>query len=150
MNRRGQELTFILMPVIALALAIAALMIMLTASKDFSGEKTFLAVQDARFGEEYVISTAKAIAKEAIALNDGGLDERIKNSARAKDLRMTEAGNFFGKIRNNEFSFELLGESYIFKISGLFVQSIERDSSLKRNFDLCMKFDENGDFIGDC
>ncbi|MEM4259165.1 MAG: hypothetical protein QXS38_00160 [Candidatus Pacearchaeota archaeon] len=150
MNKRGQ-VPILMLFLVAVVLVIAALVSFTIFPRDF-GDKSLVVsrtISGVQSGEEYVAGIAKIIAKEAIKMNSDIPKADFEEVASRKDYSVQEAGNFFGKIRNGEFVFKMVeGERYLLKVSGLFVRSSYGYNEMKRNFDLCMLFDKNGNYIG--
>jgi len=145
MNRKGVELAILLLPLIALVFSGLALFLFISFSGEFkggSGELDII-IADSIFAKRYVIAEAKLIAQETIA-SGGDLEKKFLEIAGEKDLNLGIAGNFFGKIRNNEFNFDRLGENYILEVDDLFVKSEIGKNSIKKNFDLLLEFDSEG------
>lgn len=149
-NRRGQIPIFMLI-IVALVLVISALVSFNGFRGDFGDQsinvsKTLAGVDAA---QNYVIKSAELIAADAIKTKSDIPEVKFMEIAASRDIGVQEAGNFFAKIRNNEFSFEREGDLYVLNVEKLFVQASYGNNAIKRNFDLNMKFNETGDGVGE-
>lgn len=148
MNRKGQ-LAFLVFFIVAIALVIAVLVSFSNFSSNFGGLSLLNSkmLSNIEFGSEYVVSTAKIIAKETISSNNSNLKEKFIELAEKKELKVYEGGNFFAKIRNGEFNFEKVDEKYVLKIKELFVQARAGNSEMNRPFNLCLVFGKEGNYL---
>jgi hypothetical protein len=152
MNKRAQIPIFMLL-VVAIALVITAILVFVNASGNFTKPSLTNSqmISGLMFAEDYVNTNAKIISGEAIASKAPNMKEKFMEIAAGRDLEVREAGNFFAKIRTGDFSFDKKGTEYALEIRGLFIQSDkEAAGSLRRDFDLCMVFDANGQFLRNC
>jgi len=152
MNRKG-DAPMILLALVTLILIVMMAFIFLTfggklgeKSSEYSKFSSSL-----EFNYQYITSSAKVIVKEAVNSQDKeiaalGMFDRIKRVAEKYNYNIVGQGNLFGKVRNGEFSYE----QEQLKISGLFVTSEVGANSGKRVFDLCLQFDDKGEFLSYC
>ena len=98
------------------------------------------------FSQQYMTSEAYMIAHDVIILNlsNSQLKGKYKEIALTHSISIIEEGNIFGKIRNDDFTFEKQDEEYILQIKGLNVESRTDNLDLKRFFDLDARFDKKG------
>ena len=148
MNKGGQ-IPILMLFVVTIILVITALMSFATFDRNFDENPILVSktIAKVQFGEEYITSSAKIIASEAIKDKGSDLNVKFKEIASLRDLQIQESGNFFGKVRNGEFSFENIGGEYKLNVSGLFVQAGYGNNQITRKFDLCMLFDSSGSYI---
>ncbi len=150
MSRKGQ-IAILMLFVVAIVLVIASLVSFVNFPRDF-GDRSILvsrAIAGVQAGEDYVVGISKIITKETISRKSDIPQTDFMEVANRKDYGVQEAGNFFGKIRNSDFEFSMIsGEKYLLKIEGLFVQAEYGFNLIKRNFDLCMLFDKDGNYLG--
>ena len=97
---------------------------------------------DAVFQQAYVYRIAEFTARENIRSFDssGNLREDFMKLINERD-RGINLGNFFGKARNGDFTFEKKEKKYRLEFQGLFVQAERGTIKLKRNFNLTLEFD---------
>jgi hypothetical protein len=153
-NRKGQ-IVLAFMFLMAIALALIALMSFSSIDRNAGS----ISVQNSRlissvnFGEQYVIETCKAAAKDAIGL-PGNVQGNFKKAALERNIGIKEAGNFFIKIEEDNFSFESTSESghknYMLKMSGLIVEAGGEESNIQAKLDLCLEFNSKAEFIQRC
>jgi len=112
-----------------------------------------------------VMSMSEAIAKKSITSNVPP-DKLKKNFSDIANVTYSNLsadqvafyGNFFAKVRNESaFNFTYIGEVngtnkqkirlYNLKVSGLFIQASFGKNYEMKNFDLCMLFDGNGNYL---
>ena len=155
MNKRGQ-IHIGLIAVVALALSIAALVVYVsfssnlqTNSEDFSTLSTNII-----FADQYIHAQTQLSMKNAIqncpACSTTELQIKFRDEINKHDYRINSVGNFFGKIRNDEFQLTQIPSGYEFKIENLFLQSDVSANKLRRDFTLCMNFDNTGNFVSNC
>lgn len=149
MHKKGNiQMTLLL--VAAILLVITAWMIFLTSDKNFGNrsKEYSYAISGVDFSEQYVISEANALANEVITGNilpDSLLKERYKEIALKHVLDIEPEGNFFGKVRLGEFTFDKVGDDYVLEIKDVAVQSKSGNNQIKRTFNINMKFSLNGE-----
>ena len=96
------------------------------------------------FNQNYVVAQSELILSQAIDSCSDCSDEQLKQKFRAiaeekeTQFRYEGAGNFYGKIRNSEFSIE----NNQLTISGIFIESSEGENKIKRNFNLTISLNE--------
>lgn len=150
MNRRG-DLAITLILIVALFLSMYALFVFVTFDNKLNAR--FIESSDMMLNldlsSKYIIEEAKLISNESI--NSGVPNkENFMKIANSKDLHLNLAGNFFGKVRNGEFSFEKKSEGYFLEVNGVFVSLEREDNIVKRNIALCMVFNEKGEYVKNC
>ena len=148
MSRRGQ-VPIIMLFLIAIVLAITSLFIFSTTGNGFDGASLEVSktISGVEFGYSYVADSAQLIAKEAIESKSDIPKEEFMQIAAGKDVGVLEAGNFFGRIRSGDFSFEREGDSYALTVDKLFVQAGYGNNLIRRDFNINMKFNDTGDLI---
>lgn len=158
MNRRG-HLPTILLLFAALILTMFAIVSFL----NFKGETTSLSEnmvstwKSLDFKQRYVSESLNLLINEALQKSVGAdnfgnsyldidkfKEEFILEAAERDRLDPDLTGNFFGKIRNGDFTLENDDEAYILTFEDLFVKSILTKNEIKRHFDLVRKFDKRG------
>lgn len=75
---------------------------------------------------------------------DADFRQNFIQTANERNLNLSQAGNFFGKIRNGDFTLSNEGESYQIKIEGVFVSYENGWHKARQDFDLTAKFNESG------
>ena len=147
MNRRGQLSLFLTVGVAAV-LCLSALFIFATFKSDFGtkSEEISNMISEVEFGQGYIIESARDIGEEVIG-SEGDLKESYKEIADKRYLGIESSGNFFAKIRTDDFNFEKVGEEYVLKVDGLNVQARRGYNIMKRNFDLEIRFDNGGNVL---
>ena len=137
MNRRGDVPTILLF-VVAIVLAVSALAAFVSYSGDSgkTSEQINEVMFSAEFYENYVYAKAELIAEEAI--EQGGTKEKYMEIAAREEekFRFEEVGNFYGKIRNGNFTFEKEGEGYNLEIDGVFIAAKSGGNKVTRTFNV--------------
>ena len=151
MSRRG-NIAIILLFVVALVLVVATLMTFVSFKNEYGDSSRLFSetLGEAAFNQQYVEKSAELYGREAI-LSGGDVKAKFIEIATQHDLRLQGMGNFFGKVRNGQngqFTFEKQDKGYLLEITGLFVQATRRATVIKRNFDISLKFDEQGKVLG--
>ncbi len=152
-NKKGQ-IAMIMLFIVAIVLSISALFVFLTLSTSnvpFS-RTTSQMMSDAIFADSSINIHAKGIAKEGITANPNEesravLEDNYMKSAEKRYTMIGEFGNFFGKIRNHAFEFRKVRGDYLLKVNGLFITAGGGNSEMTRTFDLCLVFDNSGQYI---
>lgn len=144
MNRKG-DVPVAMLAVIALGLVIYAGFAFATLYKGFGGVSTDYSdlVSRANLNENYILSISKNAAISAIKLkemNDSKVLKElfIQEVEKSNIPKLEGMGNYFGKVRNGEFLFEIQDGKYYLEINGLFVRSIFKNSEITRNFNITM------------
>lgn len=150
MKRKGNVPTIMLV-IVALVLTTATLLAFIGSDKNFGNQSRELSeiTSEVDFNYNYILKTAELIGEDAIK-SGGDVRENFIEIAGKRDLRIEDMGNFFGKIRNDEFKFDKLGEGYVLEVDGLFVSAQKSESKqdrIKRNFSIKMEFDKDGKLI---
>ncbi|MCX8158929.1 MAG: hypothetical protein N3D20_01410 [Candidatus Pacearchaeota archaeon] len=150
MNKKG-DVPSVIIIVVALALVISALFVFLSfnGSLRVNSEKTDQIMRTIDLGEGYVKSKAKFFAEESIKRN-GNIREDFIAISKASEINVVEFGNFFARVRNGEFKFEKNNGKYVLEIKDLFVEEEFDYNRVTRHFDICMEFDEKGNFLENC
>jgi uncharacterized membrane protein YgaE (UPF0421/DUF939 family) len=143
MNKKAQVATIMLF-LVAIGLSLTAWFTMVSfdntlqeVSKNFS-ELT----SDITFKENYIKEQSKLIGKETLSSCTQCSPEQFKQklieiSTEKENLfRYEGAGNFYAKIRNEEFEITKQDTSFSLKIKDLFVESQQGSHKVKRNFRL--------------
>ncbi|MEK6928478.1 MAG: hypothetical protein AABW65_00795 [Nanoarchaeota archaeon] len=144
MNKQGHIPT-ILMFVIALVLCVTSLVSFASYGEVVSvdSKKISNAITKAEFLQDYILKNTEISGRESI-ISEGELRDNFKKITEKRNIEIEGAGNFFGKVRNDEFEFRREGERYFLIIKGLFVVSENGNNKIKREFDVFMEFDGNG------
>lgn len=159
-NRRGQ-VAILMLFVVTIVLVIATLFVFFSsksASPPSSGFSEVLS--DGRGNLDSVKYTAKTIASESINNKVSDLKVEFIRIVNLKygplknlgAVQVAPYGNFFlraGDKDNKDLSFEKVvsKELYKLRITGLFVEASFGNNYEKKNFDLCMLFDGNGNYL---
>ena len=134
------------MPLIALALSALALIAMLTFKNDFHSQSSSISdmMAENSFNEQYVKAQASLLLKSSISecpsCSENELKQKLKTLAEEKEKQFNHVGtgNFYGKIRNNEF--EITGKTLL--MNDLFVESKRGDNKIKRTFNLNINLEQ--------
>jgi hypothetical protein len=142
MNRKG-DAPMLLLVMVTLALMIMMIFIFITFGGDLKSKSLEYSKLSSglEFNYQYVVSSAKIIVKESVESKAA-----IAEIAEKYNYNVVGQGNLFGKMRNGEFKFD----QNKFVAEGLFVTSENGASSAKRVFDLCLQFDNKGEFLNNC
>lgn len=145
MNRKGDVPTILLF-VFAIVLAVTALFVFVSFPNDFSNNSKEVnkMLNEVDFNERYVMANAESIVHESVTVGKGDVKTAFKNIADSRYLGYQGAGNFFAKVRSDEFELSTEEGNYVLRINGLFVHSDRGFNSMKRNFNLEMKFNNAG------
>lgn len=145
MNKRGGEMAFTLLVVIALVASVTTLFYFLTFDSSIGNTpKEFSEVMsEIELGENYVINEAVLIGEQSIE-KGGNIKENFKNIASERDFEISSFGNFYGKIRNDNFRFEFDNGGYLLEFKDLFIISRRGANEIVRNFNLSVEFDSGG------
>lgn len=148
-NKRGQMGLFLL-PFITILLIGITLFAFAISDRNFGSKslENYILVNNLEFRYDYVLSEAKIIAGKSIEEN--GTKEDFMTTADLRDLKSNSVGNFYGKIRNEDFVFVSEGGEYKLEIKDLFVKSEVGESKLTRGFDICFVFRDDGSYKGEC
>jgi len=147
-NRKGQIPTILLF-IVALVLSAATLFSFAGFKGDFSekSQELFETSQALEFREQYIIGLVKFFGEDSIK-QGGDIRSNFEKFAVENEKLKTykETGNFYKKIRDDQFTFEknLSTGFYELEIKDLFLISEVEKNRIKRNFGLKMEFDEQG------
>jgi len=153
MNRKGQ-FAYGLLAVMALVLVVMALF----SFASFGGQLGDSDLRKGAFQEEiemkeaYVVYSSEALAYDAIncfSCSSNVPKERfLEVFGRFETIKsFVTVGNFFGKIRSGDFTFEEKNGEFTLKIDDLFVKSVGGENEVVRNFYLVMEFNSRGELI---
>lgn len=155
-NKKGQ-VAILMLFVVALVLVIATLFVLFSSKAASSSDYGFTNTLSYGKGNlDSVMNLAEKIVKESITSKVSFYDIAIKKYKILRDLGAVQVapyGNFFVQVENKDaFSFVDLGEIqkihlYNLKVSGLSIEASSGNSYEKRNFDLCMLFDKDGNYL---
>ncbi|MEK6855622.1 MAG: hypothetical protein AABX66_00520 [Nanoarchaeota archaeon] len=137
MNQRG-DVAMTLLVLIALVSAIALLgtFVYYNQKKVNTPLEISEMMVEVENAQQYVISESHAIGMQAIE-QGGEIRENFIKIAFERDYSVKSFGNFFYKIRNNEFNLEYKEDgSYLLQINDVFVQSTKGMNSVKREFNI--------------
>ncbi len=155
MNKKGDVPTILLF-LVALLSVISTLYAFATFNGDLETQSKELSelVTEIEFSEQYVKEQAKLLVWETVAFcpscSIAEIDNSFKENADSKDLAISKAGNFFGKIRNSDYEIYENEDNYELIIVDLFVQTEKGENKIIRNFDICMFFNLQGNFVKEC
>jgi Tfp pilus assembly protein PilE len=143
LNKKAQVPTLIIF-IVALVLAITTLFAMVSFNNNLTSQSKQLSemMEEIIFNEKYIIEQAKLIAQGTLLNCPTCEAEQIKKKykedagEREQLFRYGGAGNFYAKIRNDEFEIEKQDNLFILKIEDLFVESQIEANNLKRTFNL--------------
>lgn len=142
MNKKA-DLAFFMFPIIALALSIFAILVMASFKDDFNFKSKELSALSSQieFSNQYIIEQTKLIGKETLKscneCNNNQLKEKFMQITGEKEsrFRYEQTGNFYGKIRNGNFTIEKTESVIIVSINSLFIQARQQENQITRNFD---------------
>ncbi|MFH1290515.1 MAG: hypothetical protein ABIH92_03845 [Nanoarchaeota archaeon] len=155
MNRKGQIATTLLV-IAALILSGMALYTMISFNDDIRLQSAVLnrLTNDAVLLEEYVLEQAKVFGKDLVLTCPSCSREELKVKGQEFDVRRKTRpdgiGNFYGKLRNGEFTFKEQEGNFTLEIPNLLVQPEYKSNKIRRNFDLCLEFNQTGDYNKSC
>ena len=156
MNRRGQEIAFGLLIVLALALSLTAGFAMAGVKNNIQSQSSDVAAltSDLEFNEGYILAQAKLFGKQLVLECLSCSEQRLKTTGQEfeaqHNLKLPGSGNFFAKLRNGNFTLTEKNSLHILEIQDLFVQSEIGANKIVRNFNICFEFDSEGNFVKDC
>lgn len=150
LNRRGHLPTIMLL-VIGFLLMGVSWFVFISANADL---KPYLSnigyLTDSTHSDySYVVMMAPRVAERAIALsskNNFEQDFRYnfnKEASRIESLGVV-SGNFFGKIRNNDYNVTQENGFYVLRVNDVFVSSQSGQNKITRTFDITVKLDVTG------
>ena len=145
MNRKGQ-IALVLLPIVALVFSGVALFSFVSFDDSFETQSSEISemISDVELSEVYIFKIVEISAREVIGSGSSNLKNDFKEEIAKRDLRTIYSGNFFGLVRNDNFEFYKVGESYILKVEGVSLFSKKEFNSMRRNFDLEIEFDSEG------
>ena len=154
MNKNG-DVSIILLFVIALVLSVSALFIFASFGNDIKNVSRYHNDMLEDLDDKYstVVGESQIITREVVvnckACSNSELKQSFMNVAenREKNVGLDLEGNYFARIRNGDFDFYKNGENYVVNISDLFVNGKKEYSAIKRNFNLTVEYDQEGNFI---
>ncbi|MEK6854954.1 MAG: hypothetical protein AABX73_01915 [Nanoarchaeota archaeon] len=155
-KNKKADVPITLVLIVAFALSIIALISFATFNSELTTQSQDLSdmLFEINLAHDYIAEKAKLISEEAInscpACDNIDLKESFKSSAETQNFKISNIGNFFGKIRNNEFQFEQLDNTYTLKIENIILQSERNDNKISREFSICMEFNKNGKYSKNC
>ena len=128
MNRRGDVPTILLF-LIAIFFSVVALFSFLTFSGSYGKGSEDLSelMGELNFAQDYVLKMAELIAEEG-----GSSGRSIQEISVEMEIGYAGAGNFFGKLRNGEFTFN----NGLLEVKDVFVKSSREGNSAIRRFDV--------------
>ncbi len=159
MRSKKAQIPTILLPWVAIALSVVALYSMASFSGILASQSESISIMlnEVQFNELYVKEQVKLIGKETILscqlCDSDALKTKFKEIASGREglFRYKGAGDFYSKTRNSNFKIEILNNvNYKIIFEDLFVSSEEGENKIRRNFNLCMEFDLEGNYIRDC
>lgn len=156
MNKKAQIATPLL-AIVALVLCGSALYAMASFSNDFQSRSnelslliekietlnTYVKQQAIEFGQLLVTECKEC---EPIEIYFLGRQFDAQHVARTQD-----DGNFFAKLRNEEFTILLQEDNlYRLEIKDVYIQTHSNYNKIERTFDLCLLFNNESEYLRDC
>ena len=158
-NRKGQ-IPILMLFVVTLVLVITSLVLFVsfekTSGRDGTSSKVSEVIKNATKNQILVLDLAKGAASSTLVKNfgsvsKGGFSEEVGfRESELDENKRALYGNFFAKIRDEEFEFSRVDEfepTVKLEIKGLFVQADTGNNYIKKDFDLCMLFDSDGKYL---
>ena len=155
MNRKGDIPTALLF-IAAIVLSIVALISFVTFKDNFSMQsQQFSSIMtELNFKEKYIFENAKSFAKKSIQNPYPSTNDREKTQfhelAEEKPFIYPGTEQFFTKTESYSYTFEKSDNIWTFEMQDLTLTSEQENSKITRTINLCMKFNEKGDFIENC
>jgi hypothetical protein len=147
MNKKASnEIAIFSFVLAALLICGVTLEVMISFSNNFNSHEQQIneVLTEVQFNHQYVIAQAKLIGQSTLAKCPSCPSEQLKQKFKEiteqteNEFRYEKAGNFYGKIRTNDFNITQENGKYVLKIPGLFVESENGFNKIRRNFDLNM------------
>jgi hypothetical protein len=150
-GKKGQ-IPILMLFLVAIILVITALFSFFGFEQNFGNGSLLVsqAIAGVEFGQDYVNLVAKDAANKAISSPNDDLVVNFKSFVNSGDRGVQEAGNFFKEIKDDKFDFKLDGVEYKLEVKGLFVQSSYGNNEIRRNYDLCLVFGLDGNYLRKC
>ena len=147
LSRKGHIGTYLLL-FGALALVVYSLLYMVNFKNNFTNEEKQLNIllEDYIYRNDYVKEAFNVIVLESIVQSETSEDFIInfKKIAERRDDQEGTFGNFFAKIRNDEFSLEEVEDGqYLLKMEGISFIVKNEAGEISRTFDLNKTFSIN-------
>ena len=155
MNRKG-DAPLILTILIAVILSSMALWVFITSNSQFreSSQQLDDSSVNLEFFQHYIIEEAKYIFSDSlsscVSCSLDNLKGKLLEVSIKKDKKIENTGNFFGRLRNEDFSLDFKDSVYYFRINDVFVKSGEGKSEITKTFNICLSFDSKGEFVSKC
>lgn len=149
MNKKGHIPTVLLLvPMLMLMIIAIATFNNFEADYAEKSAESLSLLEGIKFSEAYIDSTLTYSLGKFLEGNQGqenlqGFDLNFKRYVDSKDLRL-DSGNFFGKVRNGEFTVTDTGDNYVLVIEGVFVKSKSGVSEMKKEFNITITFNQTG------
>ena len=151
-EKRGQIPIFMLL-VVAIVLCVAALFALSSYRSNFENNSllTSRAIDDANFAQGYASSNVKMIAQRAVLMGvSADLKKDFMSYASDRDYKVEKAGNFFRLVKEAKFEFKKEGVGYKFEMKGISARAVYENNEVLTSFDLCLMFDNKGNFARKC
>ncbi len=155
MNKKADAPTLLIV-IIAMLLSSSLLFAFITSNKQLTQTSDSLGSSSVTIElfKEYTEEQSKLILKEAInscqSCQPTELKEKISEISIERNPEIPNTGNYFGKLRNLEFSLQNSDNKYLLNIENVFVKSQNENAEVTSTFDICMHFDPKGDFLNKC
>ena len=143
MNRKGDVPTMLMIPVTLILVGLA-----LFSFFNFNGDvqntsgRVAEVVEEVHFSQGYVVQLALSVANATILSGTEDLKKEYQKKIAGRDLHLDGTGNFFGKIRTGDFTFEERDGQIVLEVRGLFVQSKRDANSMRREFEIRQVFEK--------
>lgn len=148
LNRRGHIPTMLLF-VVGLVLVLTAWWTFLSYDSDVEIKALEISsvIQEMSFKKVYVEKVFERMIGEAIiGADESNFEETFSDTFEELGIKRNpglDFGNFFGKIRNGDYSMVPGNGVYSLTIENVFVSSKVGNHELRREFNLSIRFDEN-------
>jgi len=147
MNRRGDFPTILLFFFTLLLIGISMFSFVSFAGDFNTGSQNIgKVVSDLVAANDFISAEVSYIGMKAIE-KGGDLKSNFMEIAGKRPFRVEGGGNLFVVISSGEFDFGIEEGEIVLEIQGVFVESSSGESSIRRDFDLRVIFDEDGSVL---
>ncbi|MBI5804362.1 hypothetical protein HY450_03900 [Candidatus Pacearchaeota archaeon] len=156
MNKKAQVPALFTI-IIAIALSASALYIIVTSNNNRYSNLIEInnLIEQTQFKELYIKEQAKIILNETINLCQSCTEKNLKELFKEKSIERQNlfhydgAGNFYANIKEDNLEIKE-EENYKLSIPEIKIESEINQNEIQKNFNLCILFDKQGDFVGYC